>query len=78
MTKINLPEITNYGMATMGERGQVVIPKKIREKMKIKAGDKFMVFLKGDAVVAFIKPEKFDKLISEFASQLFNLKNIKK
>jgi AbrB family looped-hinge helix DNA binding protein len=44
MTKLNLPEITNYGMATMGERGQVVIPKKIRDKMKIKPGDNFMVF----------------------------------
>ncbi|MFC1598902.1 AbrB/MazE/SpoVT family DNA-binding domain-containing protein [Patescibacteria group bacterium] len=78
MTKIDHPAITNYGMATMGERGQVVIPKKIRDKLKIKPGDNFMVFLKGDAVVAFIKPEKFDKLIADFTGQLFKLKNIKK
>jgi len=30
MSDFQMPEIKNYGMATMGERGQVVIPKKIR------------------------------------------------
>lgn len=77
MTKIELAKLKNYGLATMGERGQIVIPKEIRNAMKIKSGDKFLAFLRGDAVVAFIKPEKFDKLISEFASKLMNLKNIK-
>lgn len=74
--ELEMPEIKSYGMTTMGERGQVVIPKEIRDKINIKPGDKFLVFLKANAVVAFIKPEKFDKLIEEFATQLKDLKNI--
>ena len=74
MAKINLREIRNYGLATIGERGQIVIPKKIRDSMKINSGDKLMVFLKGNAVVAFMKPAKFDKLIREVADKIINLK----
>ncbi len=32
------------GAVTVGERGQVVIPAEIRERMAIKAGDKLLVF----------------------------------
>jgi AbrB family looped-hinge helix DNA binding protein len=78
MAKFEMPEIKNYGMATMGERGQVVMPKAIRQKMKLKSGDKFLVFSKDDMVIAFIKPENFDKIISEFTSHFEDLKKIKK
>ena len=73
-----MPEIKNYGMTTMGERGQVVIPKKVREKMNLNPGDKFLVFSKADMVVAFIKPDNFDKLLAEYIDQFKNLKKIKK
>ncbi len=76
MAKFEIPEIKNYGMATMGERGQIVIPKEIRKMMKIKAGEKLLVFSKGSSLVGFIKPEEFDKLISKFTKQLLDLKNI--
>lgn len=32
-----------YGIATVGERGQIVIPKKAREHFKIEPGDKLLV-----------------------------------
>ncbi len=32
-----------YGMTVMGERGQLVIPKEARSKLKLKNGDQFMV-----------------------------------
>ena len=32
-----------YGIATVGERGQIVIPKKAREHFKIEPGDKLIV-----------------------------------
>ncbi len=79
MAKINnMFEIKNYGMATLGERGQIVIPKEIRDKMGIKPGDKFLVFSRADALISFIKPENFDKLIDKFVNQLKSLKSIKK
>lgn len=60
----------NYGFTTIGERGQVVIPKEIRKSMKIKPGDKFMVFSHDNTGISFIKPEKFDKIIKEMTSHL--------
>ena len=48
------------GAATVGERGQVVIPAEAREKLGIKAGDKLLVFVHPARWgVAFVK---FDKL----------------
>ena len=76
--KIEMPEIKNYGMATIGVRGQIVIPKEIRDEMRIKSGDKFLIFSQANMVVSFIKSENFDKLINEFTSQLKDLKKIKK
>ena len=37
--------------SSLGERGQVVVPKKIRDKMKLKKGDNFLVMKKGPAIV---------------------------
>ena len=77
MAKLKFHHFKNYGLTTIGERGQVVIPKEIRAAMKIKPGDKFLVFGRGNAVLGLIKPEKFDKLINETISQLKDIKNIK-
>ena len=35
--------INVYGMTVLGERGQLVIPKEARSKLKLKNGDQFMV-----------------------------------
>jgi len=37
----NKPEF--YGSATVGERGQIVLPAKMRKKFNIKAGEKLLV-----------------------------------
>jgi AbrB family looped-hinge helix DNA binding protein len=54
------PKIKFWGSATVGSKGQVVIPADAREKLDIKEGDKLIVispprnngvvFLKGDAI----------------------------
>jgi AbrB family looped-hinge helix DNA binding protein len=71
-------EFKNYGMTTMGERGQVVIPKEIRKKMNINPGDQFLVFCRDNAIIGFIKPEKFDKMIEMTIGKLKNIKLAKK
>ncbi len=38
-------------IATIGERGQVVIPQALRDDMSIHKGDKFMVLKRGDMLV---------------------------
>jgi len=40
-----------FEVATIGERGQVVIPQSFREEMGVHKGDKFMVLRRGDMVV---------------------------
>ncbi|MBX4187068.1 MAG: AbrB/MazE/SpoVT family DNA-binding domain-containing protein [Candidatus Doudnabacteria bacterium] len=57
-----------YGSTTLGEKGQVVIPQEVREKMKLQKGDKLLVFGMGEDMVAFSKLshlEKFEKHLSE-------------
>ena len=74
MAKININNFKNYGSATVGERGQVVIPNEIRKAMKIKSGDKFFVFSRLNKVIVFIKPEHFDTIINEMIKTLKGLK----
>lgn len=47
------------GAVTVGERGQVVIPAEIRERMAIRAGDKLLVFAHPHGMgVLFLRLEK--------------------
>ena len=65
------------GTVTVGERGQVVIPSEAREDMKIKAGEKLLVFKAPiDNVLIIAKPETFEKLIAHIGSKLGNIKDV--
>ena len=44
------------GTTTVGERGQIVIPKEAREKLKLKTGDRFLVIEHYGKIV--LMPEK--------------------
>ena len=44
MTKEALPDPRFWGSATVGERGQVVIPADARQELDIKPGDKLLIF----------------------------------
>jgi AbrB family looped-hinge helix DNA binding protein len=46
-----------YGTVKVGERGQIVIPKKAREEYDITAGDNLVVFSDNDKVIKFIKED---------------------
>lgn len=41
----------DFEVATIGERGQVVIPQPFREEIGLQKGDKFMVLKRGDMLV---------------------------
>ena len=47
-----------YGAATVGERGQLVIPADLRKDLNIKAGDRLMIFAKIDRRMISIMREK--------------------
>ena len=40
-----------FEVATIGERGQIVIPQSLRDEMSLRKGDKFMVLQRGDMLI---------------------------
>ncbi len=61
-----------YGAVTVGERGQLVIPAGLRKELKIKSGDKLMVFANIEKkVVSLISEEDFNVFLHK-ASELIS------
>ncbi len=46
-----------YGTTTLGEKGQVVIPAAARDALKLKKGEKLLVFSMGHGMLALAKLE---------------------
>jgi AbrB family looped-hinge helix DNA binding protein len=55
-----------YGSAKVGERGQIVIPKKAREEYNIKPGDSLIVFGDNKKVIKIMKAD----MMRDFALKL--------
>jgi AbrB family looped-hinge helix DNA binding protein len=57
----------------LSSKGQVVIPEEVRDSLKLKAGDQFVVIGRGDAVIlkSIREPslEQFEGLLKEAQSQ---------
>ena len=48
---------TFYGTVKVGERGQVVIPKKVREYYDIKPGDSLMIYSDNNKIFKIVKED---------------------
>ena len=62
-----------YGSVTVGERGQIVLPSKLRKEFEIKAGDKIFVLgrkLYGKWGIFLVKAEILAEIINEFEKKL--------
>lgn len=57
------------GVTVVGERGQAVIPKKVRDKLKIKSGDSFLVMERSGAIF-FIPTQKIKGMMSAISQEL--------
>ena len=62
-----------YGAATVGERGQVVIPAGIRKSFNIKAGDKLIVFAKPE-MIGLVPAEEFSLMLEQASEALSKLR----
>lgn len=47
-----------YGSVKVGERGQIVIPKKARDEYDIEAGDRLIVFGDNNKILKIMKADK--------------------
>ena len=65
-----------YGTTTLGEKGQVVIPSEAREAMKLKKGDKLLVFGMGCDMIAFSKLSQIEKFASHLTMKLEGIRKI--
>ena len=53
------------GIAKVGEKGQIVIPKEARDMFDIKPGDTIIVFCDKEKGIGIIKPEVFEETIDK-------------
>jgi len=66
-----------YGSVTVGERGQVSIPAKVRKDMGIEASTKLLVFSgKEKNAVLFVKADSLTELLSNASEIITKYKEI--
>jgi len=65
-----------YGAATVGERGQLVIPASLRKDLDIKTGDRLMIFAKIDRKMISVMREKdFSDFLQKASKIISKLEN---
>ena len=71
-----MDDIDFYGSVTVGERGQIVLPSKLRKKFGINAGDKILVLGRekyGKWGIILVKAEVLVKMLEEWEEKLKNI-----
>ena len=69
-----------YGTATVGTKGQIVIPVDAREELDINVGDRLYVIgsqEKGKGMIGLLKEETLEKFIEQLNIQVENFKALK-
>ena len=61
------------GTAVLGERGQLVVPKEIRERYDLKAGDHFMVMGHGNGPIVLVPVKKMHAFLSHVQKDIEQL-----
>jgi len=72
MSKFPMPKA--FGMVTVGERGQVVIPANVRKVYNINPGDKLIVLADKDRPIGLVPVEQFNEFLSHTAEMLAKIK----
>ena len=66
-----------YGTATVGTKGQVVIPADAREELSIKTGDRlYVVGSEKGKFVGFIKEEQLREIVNHLTKDIDQLKTL--
>jgi len=65
-----------YGSATVGERGQIVLPAKLREDFDIKKGDMLVVVGNAETYrIGLVNPEAMSTFLDEMSKQIDTMKS---
>lgn len=77
MAKDSIPDPQFWGSATVGERGQIVIPADARQELDIKPGDKLLIFsgMHGGSLNV-MKAEQVTEFVSRAMAKLTKMEEI--
>jgi AbrB family looped-hinge helix DNA binding protein len=64
--------------ATLSAKNQIVIPRKAREVLGLKPGDKILVVIRGDRVIALQKPKSHRAAIRGLARGVYRKRHLQK
>jgi AbrB family looped-hinge helix DNA binding protein len=64
------PKEMPYGITSVGERGQVVIPAEIRTKMDLKKGEKLLIFSRGKNFIGVLRADEMGKHLKEMLKKI--------
>ena len=78
MAKSHPHEPEFFGSATVGERGQIVIPADARQKLEIKPGDKLLIFSRfpGPKGLLIMKSEQVSRFVSSAVARLTKMEEL--
>lgn len=65
-----------YGTTTMGGKGQIVVPVEARKFMKLKKGEKLLVFGMGCDMLVISKLSNLEQFEAHLAKKLSSIRNI--
>jgi AbrB family looped-hinge helix DNA binding protein len=72
---IMMKDMKFYGSATVGERGQIVLPAKLREDFDIKKGDMFVVIGNAETYrIGLVNPESMSTFLDQMSKQIDTMK----
>jgi len=57
--------------ATLSSKNQIVIPREAREALRVKAGDKLLVVVRGDRVIVLQKPKAHHAAIRGLGTDVY-------
>ena len=76
MYYMSIKNIQLAGTATVGPKGQVVIPAEVREKMAIKPGDKLIVlYIEEKKSVGFVTEDQAQAIVNKLSENLATLQD---
>ncbi|MHB0867544.1 MAG: AbrB/MazE/SpoVT family DNA-binding domain-containing protein [Thermoleophilia bacterium] len=65
-----------YGTATVGEKGQIVIPAEARQAMSVERGEKLLAFGIGENILAFVRLSEVEQMATHLSSRLESIRKI--
>jgi len=67
-----------YGTATIGSKGQVVIPAEAREVMNLQTGDRLYVLCSPDGgAVVFLKEDMLESIVDKLSAHVEDFRQLK-